>query len=35
MGVAGAWWAMVADVTLRSLLVAGRFLQGGWKRVSV
>ena len=35
LGVAGAWWAMVADVILRSLLVAGRFLQGGWKKVSV
>jgi Na+-driven multidrug efflux pump len=35
LGVAGAWWAMVADVTLRSLLAAGRFLQGGWKRVKV
>ena len=35
LGVAGAWWAMVADVTLRSVLAAGRFVQGGWKRVSV
>jgi putative MATE family efflux protein len=35
LGVAGAWWAMVADVTLRSVLVAGRFVQGGWKRVRV
>jgi MATE family, multidrug efflux pump len=35
LGVAGAWWAMVADVALRSLLAAGRFAQGGWKRVRV
>lgn len=35
LGVAGAWWAMVADVILRSLLAAGRFAQGGWKRVKV
>lgn len=35
LGVAGAWWAMVADVALRSLLAAGRFAQGGWKRVKV
>ena len=35
LGVAGAWWAMVADVVVRSLLAAGRFAQGGWKRVKV
>ncbi|MCI0360254.1 MAG: MATE family efflux transporter [Planctomycetaceae bacterium] len=35
LGVAGAWWAMVADVALRSLLAAGRFAQGGWQRVKV
>jgi putative MATE family efflux protein len=35
LGVAGAWWAMVGDVVLRSLLAAGRFAQGGWKRVEV
>jgi putative MATE family efflux protein len=35
LGVAGAWWAMVADVCLRSMLAAGRFAQGGWKRVTV
>lgn len=35
LGVAGAWWAMVADVVLRSLLAAGRFAHGGWKRVKV
>jgi Na+-driven multidrug efflux pump len=35
LGVAGAWWAMVIDVTVRSFLVAGRFLQGGWQRLRV
>lgn len=35
LGVAGAWYAMVADVVLRSLMAAGRFLQGGWKKVKV
>ena len=35
LGVAGAWWAMVADVVLRSLLISGRFWQGGWTRVRV
>jgi putative MATE family efflux protein len=35
LGVAGAWWAMVADVVVRSLLAAGRFALGGWKRVKV
>lgn len=35
LGVAGAWIAMVTDVILRSLLAVGRFVQGGWKKVSV
>ncbi len=35
LGVAGAWWAMVADVAIRSFLAAGRFVHGGWKRVKV
>lgn len=35
LGVVGAWLAMVTDVTLRSVLAAGRFFQGGWKKVSV
>jgi putative MATE family efflux protein len=35
LGVAGAWWAMVADVTLRSVLAAWRFAHGGWKGVRV
>jgi len=35
LGVAGAWWAMVTDVILRSLLAAGRFSLGGWKKIRV
>jgi Na+-driven multidrug efflux pump len=35
LGVTGAWWAMVTDVILRSLLVAARFALGGWKTVRV
>jgi putative MATE family efflux protein len=35
LGVAGAWWAMVADVTLRSVLATWRFAHGGWKGVRV
>lgn len=34
-GVEGAWIAMVIDVVLRSLLLTGRYLHGGWKRVRV
>lgn len=35
LGVTGAWYAMVADIMLRSLLVSARFLHGGWRRVRV
>jgi putative MATE family efflux protein len=35
MGVAGAWWAMVVDVVLRSGLVVFRFWQGGWAKMRV
>lgn len=35
LGVTGAWYAMVADIGLRSLLVSARFLHGGWRRVRV
>ena len=34
-GVRGAWYAMVADVMVRCLLVAYRFNHGGWKRIEV
>jgi len=35
LGVAGAWIAMVTDVILRSVLAAGRFFHGGWRKVVV
>jgi putative MATE family efflux protein len=35
LGVAGAWWAMIADVCVRSALITGRFLQGGWQRIKI
>jgi putative MATE family efflux protein len=35
LGVIGAWWAMVSDVILRSLLAAARFAHGGWKKAVV
>lgn len=34
-GVMGAWVAMVTDVILRSVLAAGRFWHGGWRKVTV
>jgi putative MATE family efflux protein len=35
LGVAGAWWAMVIDVILRSMLLIYRFWQGSWKEMAV
>ncbi|MEX0867628.1 MAG: MATE family efflux transporter [Pirellulales bacterium] len=34
-GILGAWYAMMIDIFVRCVLVAWRFLQGGWKRVVV
>jgi putative MATE family efflux protein len=34
-GIVGAWYAMVADVLFRCMLVSIRFAHGGWKRVKV
>jgi putative MATE family efflux protein len=34
-GLAGAWWAMLIDVVVRSILISCRFLQGGWKKIVV
>jgi len=34
-GITGAWLAMLADVIIRTLLIAGRYLQGSWKRIEV
>lgn len=35
LGLIGAWYAMVADVVIRSFLVVWRFCQGGWQRIRV
>jgi putative MATE family efflux protein len=35
LGVVGAWYAMLADVLLRSVLTALQFLRGKWKEVQV
>jgi putative MATE family efflux protein len=35
LGVHGAWIAMVADVAVRSVLLAGRFAGGKWRHVKV
>ena len=34
-GVQGAWYAMAFDIAFRSLLVSGRFIQGGWRKVQI
>jgi putative MATE family efflux protein len=34
-GIQGAWYAMATDVIVRCLLIAHRFLHGGWKRIEV
>ncbi len=34
-GIKGAWYALVADVMVRCVLVAYRFNHGGWKRIEV
>ena len=35
LGLRGAWLAMFFDLTLRGILVAARFLHGGWKTARV
>ena len=35
LGVQGAWYAMVIDLTLRCLMVVYRFWHGGWQRIEV
>ena len=35
LGLRGAWLAMFADLALRGVLVAARFLHGGWKQARV
>jgi putative MATE family efflux protein len=34
-GVEGAWWAMLIDLSIRSLMCLARFWHGGWQRVRV
>jgi putative MATE family efflux protein len=34
-GVPGAWYAIVADLTVRAVLFSARFAHGGWQRVKV
>ncbi len=34
-GIEGAWYAMVADVWVRCLLIGYRFVHGGWKMIEV
>lgn len=34
-GVHGAWYAMVADIFVRSILLIARLLHGGWLRIKV
>jgi putative MATE family efflux protein len=35
LGVRGAWYAMVVDIFIRSIMVFARFLHGGWKTIRV
>jgi putative MATE family efflux protein len=35
LGVSGAWYAMVLDLTLRCVMVNARFWHGGWQKVEV
>jgi len=35
LGVRGAWYAMVVDIFVRSVMVFGRFLHGGWKTIRI
>ena len=35
LGVVGAWYAMLIDCFVRSLMVGWRFAHGGWQRARV
>ena len=35
LGIHGAWWAMVTDLFVRSVLLVGRLLHGGWRKIKV
>jgi Na+-driven multidrug efflux pump len=34
-GVAGAWYAMAADLIVRSILVGFRFASGQWRNIKI
>ena len=34
-GVVGAWYAMVADLVVRSVLIGFRFVHGGWREIKI
>ena len=34
-GIVGAWYAMIIDVVIRSLLALARFVHGGWKEINI
>jgi putative MATE family efflux protein len=35
LGVIGAWYAAIADVTVRAVLLSWRFFHGGWQKIEV
>jgi putative MATE family efflux protein len=35
LGLRGAWYGMVADMMVRSLMLMARFVHGGWKRIQI
>ena len=35
LGIHGAWYAMLIDLFVRSVLIGGRIYHGGWKRMSI
>jgi len=35
LGVVGAWYAAITDVSIRSVLLAFRFFHGGWQKIDV
>ena len=35
LGIIGAWYAMIIDVVLRSMMITARFWHGGWQRIRV
>ena len=35
LGIIGAWYAMIVDVVVRSLMITARFWHGGWQQIRV